>query len=129
MKTETITHLTQDEMRSLLDAITSKRDYALFLIAYRHGLRSSEMGLLQKTDIDFERGRITIHRLKTCCIGPRTLSTSMRPAAPSQPTRSKKKHSFLTLSAFSPMASLISFIPFPLALSFSSPVGKNFVKK
>jgi integrase len=39
--------LTQSEMRALLDAIPSKRDYAIFLIAYRHGLRASEVGLLR----------------------------------------------------------------------------------
>ena len=36
----TINFLTQDEMRRLLDAIDSKRDYAIFLLAYRHGLQS-----------------------------------------------------------------------------------------
>jgi integrase len=33
-------------------------------VAYRHGLRASEVGLLQRTDVDFKQGRITIHRLK-----------------------------------------------------------------
>ena len=37
--------LTQDEMRRLLGAIGSKRDYAIFLLAYRHGLRASEVDL------------------------------------------------------------------------------------
>src|SRR4030095_1384675 len=36
----------QDETRRLLDAIDSKRDYAIFLLAYRHGLRASEVGNL-----------------------------------------------------------------------------------
>src|SRR5258705_77510 len=34
----TINFLTQDEMRHLLDVIDSKRDYAIFLLAYRHGV-------------------------------------------------------------------------------------------
>ena len=61
---ETIQFLTQDEMRRLLRAIKDKRDYALFLIAYRHGLRASEVGILTEDDLDLKRGTIRIHRLK-----------------------------------------------------------------
>jgi len=57
-------YLTFDEMKRLLAAIKSKRDYALFLIAYRHGLRASEVGMLQVDDIDLKRSTIHIHRLK-----------------------------------------------------------------
>jgi type 1 fimbriae regulatory protein FimB len=60
----TITFLTQDEVRRLFSVIKSKRDRAIFAVAYRHGLRASEVGLLQRTDVDFKQGRITIHRLK-----------------------------------------------------------------
>jgi type 1 fimbriae regulatory protein FimB len=60
----TITFLTQDEVRHLFSVIKSKRDRAIFAVAYRHGLRASEIGLLQRTDVDFKQGRITIHRLK-----------------------------------------------------------------
>ena len=42
----------------------SKRDKAIFLVAYRHGLRASEIGLLQRADVDVKQGRISIHRLK-----------------------------------------------------------------
>jgi integrase len=56
--------LTQEELRRLLAVIKDKRDKALFLLAYRHGLRASEIGLLQRTDVDLKQGRITIHRLK-----------------------------------------------------------------
>ena len=59
-----IQFLTQSEMRTLLDIIPSKRDYAIFLIAYRHGLRSSEVGLLRREDLDLKQYRIRIHRLK-----------------------------------------------------------------
>ena len=59
-----IQFLTQNEMRRLLAVIKSKRDYALFLIAYRHGLRASEIGLLTEDDIDLTRGTIRVHRLK-----------------------------------------------------------------
>src|SRR5882762_8042195 len=63
-KTETIKFLTQDETARLFSVIKSKRDRALFLIAYRHGLRASEVGRLVISDIDFKKLRIMIHRLK-----------------------------------------------------------------
>jgi integrase len=39
-------------------------DKAIFLLAYRHGLRASEVGLLHVEDLDFKTLRIMIHRLK-----------------------------------------------------------------
>src|SRR5215467_6925367 len=60
----TIHFLTQDELRQLFQVIRSKRDKAIFLVAYRHGLRASEIGLLQRADVDAKQGRISIHRLK-----------------------------------------------------------------
>ena len=60
----TIHFLTQDELRRLFKVIRSKRDKAIFLVAYRHGLRASEIGLLQRADVDAKQGRISIHRLK-----------------------------------------------------------------
>jgi len=39
LRTETIKFFTQDELGRLLAVITSKRDRALFLLAYRHGLK------------------------------------------------------------------------------------------
>jgi len=60
----TIHFLTQDELRLLFKVIRSKRDRAIFLVAYRHGLRASEIGLLQRADVDVKQGRISIHRLK-----------------------------------------------------------------
>ncbi len=56
--------LTQEELKRLFAVIKNKRDKALFLLAYRHGLRASEIGHLQRTDVDLKQGRITIHRLK-----------------------------------------------------------------
>ena len=60
----TIHFLTQDELRRLFKVMKSKRDRAIFLVAYRHGLRASEIGLLQRADVDAKQGRISIHRLK-----------------------------------------------------------------
>lgn len=63
---ESITYLTQDELRKLFTVIKrkSKRDYAIFLTAYRHGLRASEVGLLRRNDFDGKSSRLTIRRLK-----------------------------------------------------------------
>ncbi len=60
----TIHFLTQDETRRLFKVIKLKRDQAIFKTAYRHGLRASEVGLLQRTDVDLKQGRISIQRLK-----------------------------------------------------------------
>src|SRR6266436_6721035 len=62
--TRAIHFLTQDELRRLFKVIRSKRDKAMFLVAYRHGLRASEIGLLQRADVDAKQGRVNIHRLK-----------------------------------------------------------------
>jgi integrase len=63
-KTATIHYLTIDEIKRLIGVIDDPRDRAIFLVAYRHGLRASEIGLLQVNDIDFKGGRISLHRLK-----------------------------------------------------------------
>ncbi len=52
----TITYLTQEEVRRLFSVIKNKRDRAIFAVAYRHGLRASEVGLLQRTDVDLKQG-------------------------------------------------------------------------
>src|ERR1700731_4273140 len=59
-----ITFLTQEEVRRLLAVITSKRDRALFQLAYHHGLRASEVSLLQRDDVHEKQGRIFIPRVK-----------------------------------------------------------------
>jgi integrase/recombinase XerD len=59
-----ITFLTQDEVRKLFAVITGKRDRALFQLAYHHGLRASEVSLLQRADVHEKQGRIYIPRVK-----------------------------------------------------------------
>lgn len=71
-------YLTQEEITRLLAAIPSKRDRAIFLTAYRHGLRASEIGLLNRTDIDLKRGRITIRRLKGSLSGTYPLQPDLQ---------------------------------------------------
>lgn len=56
-------------MRRLLDAIDSKRDSALFLLAYRHGLRASEVGMPSIADLNLKQYRLRIHRLKRSLAG------------------------------------------------------------
>lgn len=63
-RTETIKFLTFDETRCLFDWIVDKRDKAVFLVAYRHGLRASEVGLLRTSDFDLKWLKIMLHRLK-----------------------------------------------------------------
>jgi site-specific recombinase XerD len=59
-----IQFLTQPELRAPFRVITRRRDRALFLIAYRHGLRASEVGLLQVDDLNFAQQRLTVRRVK-----------------------------------------------------------------
>jgi site-specific recombinase XerD len=66
---QTIHFLTQPELRALFRVITRKRDRALFLVAYWHGLRASEVGLLHVGDLNFAQQRLTIHRLKRSLSG------------------------------------------------------------
>jgi type 1 fimbriae regulatory protein FimB/type 1 fimbriae regulatory protein FimE len=64
-KTDTIAFLTPDETGALFAQLGDHpRNKAVFLTAYRHGLRASEIGLLRTDDLDFKRLRIMLHRLK-----------------------------------------------------------------
>ena len=65
----TINFLTQDELRRLFKVMKSKRDRAIFLVAYRHGLRASEVGLLHVDDLNLAQQRLTIHRVKRSLSG------------------------------------------------------------
>jgi site-specific recombinase XerD len=67
--------LTQPELRALFRVITRRRDRALFLVAYRHGLRASEVGLLQVDDLNLAQQRLTVHRLKRSLPGVYPLRT------------------------------------------------------
>jgi integrase len=65
-RVETIDFYTPDEIRRLFSAAKkqSSRDYSLLLTAYRHGLRATEIGLLQIADVDFKRLQLRVHRVK-----------------------------------------------------------------
>jgi len=66
-------YLRQDQVRVFFSAITSPRDKALFLTIYLYGLRVSEACLLQREDIDLERGTIRIWRVKNGYSGEKPL--------------------------------------------------------
>ena len=56
--------LTQPELRALFRVITRRRDRALLLVAYRHGLQASEVRLLQVDDLNPAQQRLTVRRVK-----------------------------------------------------------------
>jgi len=58
--------LTPQEMLDLLKAARkrSTRDWAMILLAYRHGLRASEVCGIKLSDLDLKSGSISIRRLK-----------------------------------------------------------------
>jgi integrase/recombinase XerC len=57
-------YLTQDELRRFFAVISLPRDLALFALMYHHGLRVGEVLLLRRGDVDLERGRLLVRRLK-----------------------------------------------------------------
>ncbi len=64
----TRSHLTESEVERLLTVAKKgrygQRDHLMVLMAFRHGLRVSELVDLQWSDIDFNGGTIHIRRLK-----------------------------------------------------------------
>src|SRR5207249_11596119 len=83
-----ITFLTQDEVRRFFAVITGKRDRALFQLAYHHGLRASEVSLLQRDDIHEKQGRLYIPRVKG----------SIATTYPLQPEDLRRIHAYLRTS-------------------------------
>jgi integrase len=55
----TMTYLTPDEILAVLKAARARsvRDWAMVLLAYRHGLRASEVCGLKMSDFDLKAGR------------------------------------------------------------------------
>lgn len=57
--------LNHDEILKVLKvAAENKRNLAMILLAYKHGMRASEVQQLEMKDIDLKNGEITIRRLK-----------------------------------------------------------------
>jgi len=61
-----LSFLTATELRALLDKSKDQnaRDYCMLLVAYRHGLRASEICGLDVDDIDIDDSHIVCNRLK-----------------------------------------------------------------
>ncbi len=57
-------YLTQTEVRRFFASIDDPRDLALFAVMYHHGLRVGEVLLLQRGNVDLERERLFVRRLK-----------------------------------------------------------------
>src|SRR4029450_13983992 len=61
-------HLTEREVEKLIEAAKGNRhgtrDATMILIAFRHGLRASEVCELQWSDVEFETGNLHLRRAK-----------------------------------------------------------------
>jgi integrase len=94
-------YLTPEEIEKLMSSARARgryghRDATMILLAYRHGLRVSELVALRWDQIDLKIGRIHIHRLKGSESGPHPLSgveiRALRRVQKEQPGR----HVFMT---------------------------------
>jgi len=71
-------YLRQEEVRRFFGAITDPRDRLIFLLTYLYGLRVGEVSLLRRGDVDLERSRIIVRRLKNGNWTERPLFSSAR---------------------------------------------------
>jgi type 1 fimbriae regulatory protein FimB len=78
-------YLTPDEIEKLLAASKNSsrnpvRDYCMFLLMFRHGLRVSELCSIKLNDINVETKEFHVTRLKGCDGGPHELYNGESPA-------------------------------------------------
>jgi integrase len=70
-------HLTEREVAGLITTAKGnrwgQRDAAMILIAFRHGLRASELCALQWSDVEFETGNLHLRRAKGGATGTHPL--------------------------------------------------------
>jgi integrase len=79
MITKLPSYLTQRQVHQLFAAMSRLRDRALFAVAYAYGLRVGEIVLLDRNDIDLDRARIRIRRLKGGLSGERPIFRNLLP--------------------------------------------------
>jgi integrase len=71
-------YLTQEEIRAFFRVIRDPRDRTLFFLIYLYGLRVAEVGLLVRGDVDLDRSRIVVKRLKGGAWAERPLFSRMK---------------------------------------------------
>jgi integrase len=76
----------QEILKVLKIASESKRNLAMIVLAYRHGMRASEVCDLRLSDLDLKNGEVTIRRLKGSLRTVQPLSEH-----PGQPLLSEKR--------------------------------------
>jgi integrase len=66
IRKQTMIHLEPAEVLSVLRAAKAKgaREWAMIVLAYKHGMRASEVCNLRLDDIDLKNGSIVVERLK-----------------------------------------------------------------
>jgi integrase len=66
IRSQSMIHLEPAEVLSLLRAAKAKgaREWAMIVLAYKHGMRASEVCNLRLDDIDMKNGSIVVERLK-----------------------------------------------------------------
>jgi len=57
-------YLTQAEAQAFFGVVQGRRDRALFAVIYQYGLRVSEVGLLERRDLDLDHHRLVVKRVK-----------------------------------------------------------------
>jgi type 1 fimbriae regulatory protein FimB/type 1 fimbriae regulatory protein FimE len=73
-------HLTEAEVRLLVEAATARsgrhgrRDAAMILLAFRHGLRAGELAATTWDQLDLDRGAFRVRRLRNGQAGEHVLS-------------------------------------------------------
>ncbi len=71
-------YLTQAEVRAFLQSLDNPRDRALFSMIYLYGLRVGEAVMLNRSDVDLDRGRVIVKRNKGGVWTERPLFSSVR---------------------------------------------------
>jgi Phage integrase family len=96
-------YLTEKEIERLMDCARKHgryghRDATMILVAYRHGLRASEVCDLQWHQVELAEGRLHVHR-RTPSVHPNTRTCCGTPVDTSSPTTDTTRERCNTISA------------------------------